>query len=140
MSPISWTAFIRRAFRSSKNTQTMTIYDLYSAPLRRDSRGTYRLGIEDIPRDKDRPEQMDPLFRNITRLPEEVRPTLTTAKHRLETLDKNRTSGLVKGFTLTDVTLNAANNSTERPASHLEKGFTWNRFWETKRSLPRMIG
>ena len=117
-----------------------TIYDLYMAPLRKDSRGTYRLGIEDIPRDKDQPAQMDSLFLNITGLPEEVHPTSTAARHRLETLDKNRTNRLVKGFISTDATLNAVNHSAEKPASHLEKGFTWDQFWETKRLSPRMIG
>ena len=117
-----------------------TIYDLYHEPLRRDSRGTYRLGIEDIPRSIDHPEEMDPLFQEIPGLPEILenytRTTRITKASRL--IDTNRTSHLEKGFTSADDTSNATGNPV--PASHLEKGFTWHNLWENQNLSPRMIG
>ena len=69
-----------------------TIHELYNAPLRRDSRGTYQLGIEDIPRDEDQPERMDPLFQDISGLPEEVASTLERTTRTTPMLDINQTN------------------------------------------------
>ena len=46
-----------------------TIYDLYHRPLRRDERGVYRLGIEDIPRSDENPTVMDPTYQDIPGFP-----------------------------------------------------------------------
>ena len=117
-----------------------TIYDLYYETLKRDSRVTYRLGIEDIPRSVDHPEEMDPLFQEIPGLPEILmnltETTRTTVASRL--VDTNLTSHLEKGHTSADDTSNATRSPV--PASHLEKGFTWHNLWENKNLSPRMIG
>ena len=115
-----------------------TIYDLYYKPLKRDSRGTYRLGMEDIPRDVDHPEEMDPMFQEIPGLPDflEAATTRTTRANRL--IGMNRTSHLEKGHTSADDTFNATGNPV--PESHLEKEFTWHNLWENGNLSPRMIG
>ena len=111
-----------------------TIFDLFHEPLKRDSRGTYRLGIEDIPRDVDHPEKMDPLFQEIPGLPEILenytRTTRISKASRLK--DTNKTNHQEKD----------TSNATESPvpASHLEKGFTWHSLWENQNLSPRMIG
>ena len=80
-----------------------------SEPLKCDSRGTYRLGIEDIPRNKDHPNQMDPS------VPRDNWPTgnssqniTTKATARTTTasklIDMNQTSHLEKGHTSADDT------------------------------------
>ena len=101
-----------------------TIYDLFYEPLKRDSRGTYRLGIEDIPRSVDHPEKMDPLLQEITGLLEILENVTervrTTAASCL--IDLNRTSHLRRHTSADDIH-NATGPTT--PASHLEKGFTW---------------
>ena len=96
------------------------------------------MGFEDIPRDEDQLDKVNPLFQDIPGIPEEVKGTPKRTTMPALMLDINRTSRLVKEFTLADVTLNATRSST--PASHLEKGFTWHNFWEYKRLSPRMIG
>ena len=104
-----------------------TIYDLYYAPLKRDSRGTYRLGIEDIPRSEDHPDVMDPLFQNITGLPD----ILGNVTKRVRTAP---TSHLEKGHTLADGTPSAEIDST----SANTESFQWNDMF--KNLSPRMIG
>ena len=104
-----------------------TIYDLYYAPLKRDSRGTYRLGIEDIPRSEEHPDVMDPLFQNITGLPD----ILGNFTKRVRTAPTNH---LEKGHTLTDGTPSAETDST----SANTESFQWNDMF--KNLSPRMIG
>ena len=111
-----------------------TIFDLYHQPLKRDSRGTYRLGIEDIPRDVDHPEEMDPLFQEIPGLPEIL-------------ANYTRTYGTLKASRLTD---NNRTNQQEKDASNatripvtttsMEKGFNWYSFLENPNLSPRIIG
>ena len=71
-----------------------TIFDLYHELLRQDSRGTYHLGIEDIPRSEDHPDKMDPLFQEITGLPENVkharRRTIGTKSARMININRTR--------------------------------------------------
>ena len=119
-----------------------TIYDLYYKPLKRDSRGTYHLGMEDIPRSEENPDRMDPLFQEMSGLPEILKNITTKATTRTTTasklIDMNRTSHLEKEHTSEDDTSNATGNPV--PACHLEKGFTWHNLWENKRLSPRKIG
>ena len=117
-----------------------TIYDLYYEPLKRDSHGKYRLGIEDIPRSVDHPQAMDPLFQEIPGLPEFLENSTTTTRTTVASrlIDTNRTSHLEKGHTSVDDTSNATRSPV--PASHLEKGFTWYNLWGNKNLSPRMIG
>ena len=49
-----------------------TIYDLYHRPLRRDERGVYRLGFEDLPRSEEDPTVMDPTIQDIPGFPSEI--------------------------------------------------------------------
>ena len=49
-----------------------TIFDLYHRPLRRDERGVYRLGFEDIPRSEENPTKMDPTYQDIPGFPPEI--------------------------------------------------------------------
>ena len=117
-----------------------TIYDLYYEPLKRDSRGTYQLGIEDIPRSVDHPDLMDPLFQEVPGLPEILKNSTATAKMTAASrlIDTNRTSHLEKGHTSADDTSNVTGNSV--PTIHLEKGLTWHNLWGNNRLSPRMIG
>ena len=74
-----------------------TIYDLYHEPLRRDSRGTYRLGIEDIPRSIDHPEEMDSMFQEIPGLPEILENYTTTTRATIASrLIDTRHSGTIQ--------------------------------------------
>ena len=123
-----------------------TIFNLYHRPLRRDSRGTYRLGIEDVPRAEEHPDRMDPLFQDIPGLPAEVEEleenalkttTTTTGRVKTQYKYKNRTSRLVKGHTSVDETLNAT-RSPAKPANRLEKGLTG--FWGIAQLSLRAIG
>ena len=49
-----------------------TIFDLYHRPLRRDERGVYRLGFEDVPRLEGNHTEMDPTYFNIPGIPPEI--------------------------------------------------------------------
>ena len=49
-----------------------TIYDLYHSPLKRDARGVYRLGFEDLPRSEEDPTVMDPTYQDIPGFPPEI--------------------------------------------------------------------
>ena len=111
-----------------------TIFDLYHEPLRRDSRGTYRLGIEDIPRDVDNPERMDPLFQEIPGLPEILENYTRTTK-------RSKASRLI-GANETNHQENDTSNTTSNSvqAGYPEKGFTWYSLWEQPNLPPRMIG
>ena len=55
-----------------------TIYDLYRRPLKRDARGVYRLGIEDLPRSEEIPPSWIPPTRTsrafLRRLRKRYRP------------------------------------------------------------------
>ena len=97
-----------------------TIYDLYHRPLRRDERGVYRLGFEDLPRSEEDPTVMDPTFQDIPGFPPEIEEaerimrttTMTTPANTEFVLQQpqrrtNQVSHLEKGFTLADATLNA---------------------------------
>ena len=50
-----------------------TIFDLYHRPLRRDERGIYCLGFEDLPRSEENPTKMDPTYQDIPGFPPEIK-------------------------------------------------------------------
>ena len=127
-----------------------TIFDLYHSPLKRDARGVYRLGIEDLPRSEEDPTVMDPTYQDIPGFPPEIEEaiqalrttTTTTTATSTSTTNELRTpqpqisqaSHLVKGFTLADETLNA----TTSPSLTLEMPMDWYGVWD--RTTPRMLG
>ena len=100
-----------------KDFPDQTIYDLYHSPLRRDERGIYRLGFEDLPRPEEDPTVMDPTYQDIPGFPdviEEVERAMRTNFHH----DNNATSTMDEGFTLQPP------QSRINQASLLEKGYT----------------
>ena len=118
-----------KSIREFEEYPDSTIFDLYHEPLKRDSRGTYRLGIEDIPRDVDHPEEMDPLFQQITGLPEILENyTRTSRVSKASRLtDTNKTNHQEKD------TSNTTSNSVQ--ARYPEKGFTWYSLWGTAKPV-----
>ena len=127
-----------------------TIFDLYHSPLKRDARGVYRLGIEDLPRSEEDPTVMDPTYQDIPGFPPEIEEaiqaltttTTTTTATSMSTTNElwtpqphiNQASHLVKGFTLADETLNA----TTSPSLTQEMPMDWYGVWD--RTTPRMLG
>ena len=108
-----------------------TIYDLYHRPLKRDERGVYRLGFEDLPRSDKDPTIMDPIFQDIPGSPPEIEeaeqamrttttiPTPTSTEVVLQPPQRctNQISHLEKGFTLADATLDATRSPSIHPTS-----------------------
>ena len=123
-----------------------TIYDLYHRPLKRDSRGVYRLGIEDLPQPEDDPTTMD-TYQDIPGFPPEIEEAIqaltTTATTSIAPIRTQRTvnqqghdnqaSRLEKGFTLDDV----SSNATKSPSITRESA-DWYEIWD--RTTPRMLG
>ena len=119
-----------------------TIYDLYHWALRRDERGVYRLGFEDLPRSEEDPTAMDPTFQDIPGFPPEIEEverimrtttttttaTSTTSEFELWTPQPhiNQVSHLEKGFTLADATLNA----TRSPSVSQDLETDWFEIWD----------
>ena len=127
-----------------------TIYDLYHWPLRRDERGVYRLGFEDLPRSEEDPTVMDPTFQDIPGFPPEIEEverimrttttttmaTSTTTEFELWTPQPhiNQVSHLEKGFTLADATLNA----TRSPSISQDLEMDWFEIWDGV--TPKLLG
>ena len=137
-----------------------TIFDLYHRPLRRDERGIYRLGFEDIPRSEENPTEMDSIYQDIPGFPPEIeeveramRTTTSTTTTTITTtqmshLEKgltlqlpqrriNQVSHLEKGFTLADATPNATRSPTAH-TSPTDPTLAWYDVWE--RMSPKLIG
>ena len=128
-----------------------TIYDLYHSPLKRDARGVYRLGFEDLPRSEEDPTVIDPTYQDIPGFPPEIeeaiqamRTTTTTTTISTSTIIEDilqqpqRHTGQVnlleKSFTLEDVSINA----TTSPSMTQETPMDWYGIWD--RTTPRMLG
>ena len=131
-----------------------TIFDLYHSPLKRDARGVYRLGIEDLPRSEEDPTVMDPTYQDIPGFPPEIEEAIqamrtttttttttmtatsmsTTNELRMPQPQISQASHLVKGFTLAEETLNA----TTSPSLTLEMPMDWYGVWD--KTTPRMLG
>ena len=124
-----------------------TIYDLYHRPLRRDERGVYRLGFEDLPRSEEDPTVMDPTFQDIPGFPPEIEEaeqamrtttmaTSTSTELILQTPQRrtNQVSHLEKGFTLADATLNA----TRSPSISQDSALEWFEVWGGM--TPKLLG
>ena len=123
-----------------------TIFDLYHSPLKRDARGVYRLGIEDLPRSEEDPTVMDPTYQDIPGFPPEIEEAIqamstttatsmsTTHELRMPQPQISQASHLVKGFTLAEETLNA----TTSPSLTLEMPMDWYGVWD--KTTPRMVG
>ena len=128
-----------------------TIYDLYHGPLRRDERGIYRLGFEDLPRSDENPTVMDPTSQDIPGFPAEIEEieqamrTTTTLSTQMSTKlilqppqrRTNQVSHLEKGFTLADATLNATRSPSTHPTPQDPK-LIWYEVWEGM--SPKLIG
>ena len=127
-----------------------TIYDLYHSPLKRDARGVYRLGIEDLPRSEEDPTVMDPTYQDIPGFPPEIEEaiqalrtttTTTTTPISFKSTERilkpqrriNQVSHLEKGFTLEDVSLNATGSPTTTQESAI-----WYEIWD--HTTPKMLG
>ena len=119
-----------------------TIYDLYHRPLRRDERGVYRLGFEDLPRSEEDPTVMDPTFQDIPGFPPEIEEaerimrtttmaTSTSTELVLQPPQRrtNQVSHLEKGFTLEDATLNAT-RSPSTPPTFQDPALEWFEVWD----------
>ena len=145
------TAYLERLEEESKKEfqdhPDKTIYNLYHRPLKRDARGVYRLGIEDLPRPEEDPSVMDPIYQDIPGFPPEIeeaiqalRTTTTTSNPLTSTMKtlnqqrhENQASRLEKGFTLDDVSLNAT-----RSPSTTQESANWYEIWD--RTTPKMLG
>ena len=69
-----------------------TIYDLYHSPLKRDARGVYRLGIEDLPRSEEDPTVMDPTYQDIPGFPPEIEEAIQALRTTTTTTTTTTTS------------------------------------------------
>ena len=135
-----------------------TMFDLYHRPLRRDERGTYRLGFEDLPRSEENPTKMDPTYQDTPGFPPEIEEdelamrttSTTTTTQRTKNMQSshleeeftlqpsqqriNQVSHLEKGFTLADAT----HNATRSPTVQLNPAPAWYDVWE--RMSPKLVG
>ena len=89
-----------------------TIFDLYHSPLRRDERGFYRLGFEDVPRSEENPAEMDPIYQNIPCIPPEIEEVEHAMRTTSTTTLTTTTSTTMTSTTTTTTTTPTTTSTT----------------------------